>query len=139
MGLAFVLSVTGCAGSSADLSSHSQGQPLSRDFCEELVPLLDEFEWQLLASDTSGEFNNKEEILDAARAISAFVGEVGRAGVDLHATESNWLLQLHLSARSIVALAESDREHPEEDIEIFAKAIESWFKGARDECVDWLA
>jgi hypothetical protein len=120
----------GCASDAQEIADI---QP--RDYCDEIVELLDEFD--AIASD--GFFNDDSDSLESlvfnAKKISGLVLRAENEGVDLSSPDAEWFTNLRVSARAFITLAESDpNTFSDEELTEYLERILGWYDFAGEEC-----
>lgn len=128
---------TSCSGpvSYSKVDETAETQPLSREYCDEMVELLDKFD-EILYANYVGDENLSGELVYTARQISGLVRRAEFEGVNLRSNEALWFKKLQTGARAFVLLAESEEgEFSQEELEAYLGQIDSIFSNARGECV----
>lgn len=122
--------MVGCA---TDTESTSTGNSI--DYCDEIVPLLEEFD--VIAID--GYFNDDSDSLRKfilnAEKISSVVRKAENNGVDLTSPDAEWFRNLQVSAQAFITLAEAEvGTFTDDELAAYLERIVGWYDYAGEEC-----
>lgn len=121
-------------GNQSESQTAPKQEVLSREYCDEAMTLLDEFD-SILFENFYGDENLSEDLIYGAKRLSGLVRRAEFEGVDLRSDEAAWFKKLQDGARAYVLLAESDEEvFSQEELEEYLGRIDTIFSNARTEC-----
>jgi len=127
--------VSSCTAGSYGSTSSARVASEAKDFCPEIIELVDEFNDIAYDSYSGDDIDTLEDMTLSAKRMSGLVKRAEREGIDLAKAELLWLKNLGLSADSFVILAQAGPDtFSEEELRGYLERIIGWYDAAADEC-----
>ncbi len=124
-----------CTVGSGLSASPFQTAPEAKDYCPEIIELVDEFNAFALGGYLNNDIDTLDDMAFSAKKMSKLVSRAEIEGVDLADAELSWLKNLGLSADSFVILAQAGPDtFSDDELRGYLERIIGWYDVAGEEC-----
>ena len=124
-----------CTVGTGLLASPLQAVPEAKDYCPEIIKLVDEFNAIAFDGYLSDDSMTLDNMALSAEKMSVLVKRAESEGVDFSDAEALWLKNLGLSADSFVILAKAGPDtFSDDELRGYLERIIGWYDVAAEAC-----
>lgn len=124
-----------CTVGTGLLASPLQAVPEAKDYCPEIIKLVDEFNAIAFDGYLNDDADTMDDMAFSAKQMSGLVKRAESEGVDFSDAEALWLKNLGLSADSFVILAKAGPDtFSDDELRGYLERIIGWYDVAAEAC-----